>query len=116
MVPLWPQLPALESAEVSLSSHLVWQALKPPGLMTSFAAQPSSQLAPLPTAFAEAEGHFPLPGTSPDKVATQLSARPSMLPSVPAQPEVFAKAAENLSDAFKRQLPSTVSFLALAFE
>jgi hypothetical protein len=82
----------------------------------SFAAQLSSQLPALPSAFADEAGQVPLPGTSPTRVATQESTSDSMPAAVPGQPDVLANAAKNFTSALLRQFGSTAVFLDFAFE
>jgi hypothetical protein len=116
-VPLCPQAPALVSAEASLPSALVWHAPKLPGLVISFAEQDSSEPAALPAAFAEAEGHLPLPGTSAARVDTQLSTSASMGAVVPGHAApALVMADENLASALARHAGSTARLFAFAFE
>jgi hypothetical protein len=85
-------------------------------LVISLASQLISQLPALPAAFADDDGHFPLPGTSPTRMPTQVSTNDSIPAAVPGQPDVFANADENFVSALVRQFGSTDVFFALAFE
>jgi hypothetical protein len=82
----------------------------------SLAEQLISQFPALPAAFADDEGHFPFPGTSPTRMPTQVSTSDSMPAAVPGQPEVLANAAANFVSALVRQFGSTDVFLAFALE
>jgi hypothetical protein len=113
----WPHDPALVRPLCSLASSLDSQPAKLPGFRRSFASQVSSSPALLPTTFALDDGHFPLPGTSPSSVFTQLVISvwiAAVLPGHP--PSALSSALAVFACARATQFGSVGTLLAFAFD
>ena len=115
--PAATQPPSALSAVVVREFSIAWHAVKLSCALTSAASQRTSRLALVPRTLALADGHRPLPGSSPSNAATQVSTAASIAAAVPRQPPwALLMAISALPCALPRQVESTpaAAFFALA--
>src|SRR5438094_417742 len=102
------QPPSALSAVVVREFSIAWHAVKLSCALTSAASQRTSRLALVPRTLALADGHRPLPGSSPSNAATQVSTAALIAAAVPRQPPwALLMAISALPCALPRQVEST---------